>query len=144
MAHVEGTTTYRSDCYGCEIILTNGKNASRHVRDAVEKIIVENGLTIRGELLDVWDNGAFFLTIVLEESHITLTSYPEESEGYLIKVSVELCNYMKDNYTLTIVLAEKIVASLGPVLVEIYTVEREGPKPDKVLETRALLFSTLL
>jgi S-adenosylmethionine/arginine decarboxylase-like enzyme len=121
------------------LILEHKEEAGRVARNAIEDIVRQLGLTMRQEVLDVWENGAFFLTIVLEESHITLTSYPEHLEGYSIKIHVELCNFENNNYDIAIDLADRIAKALGPILIKDREIVKEGPKLEDVEEVLRLL-----
>ena len=86
-----GSTAVHLDLWGCSGPLTEGATLFEHLCGIVKKY----DMRLRTHSLDIWEeNKAFNLWLSLQESHIQVETWPEES---FVKVTVDLCNYSRDN-----------------------------------------------
>ncbi len=131
---VWGTTDVTADLYFCESL--QHQTISKVV-DKILSLVKCLGLSTRNVFTETWENGAVLVTIVLEESHIIFTTYPEKAEGYFVQLDVVLCNFLKNNYTLTIKLFDRVIEIFKPEFIDHRLITRRGPKPKLVLKGRS-------
>lgn len=92
------------------------------IRNAIKGI----GMVRRTGVLDVWETREFGPCTSfhsLEESHVRLETWPKEGH---VQGEVQLCNFSRDNSVAARRLADIIIQSLEPTIIEIIVVTR-GP-----------------
>lgn len=133
---VFGTTVVTGDLYGCNALRYR---TTECILQSILEIISENKLTVRETYINKWQNGSVLAVIVLEESHVIFTTYPERSEGYFVQLDVVLCNYTRDNYLLTKLLFNKTARIFEPKIIGYISVARRGPSPTMVSKTLLIM-----
>lgn len=80
-------------------------NESDLFKQFILSTIRESGLASVGDVFHTFEGGGFTCVICLTESHIALHTWPEFSS---YTCDIYLCDYSRNNYETTLLLAEKI------------------------------------
>jgi S-adenosylmethionine decarboxylase len=90
-------------------------------RNFILSTIAASGLSSVGEVFHNFEGGGFTCVICLTESHIALHTWPEFN---CYTCDIYLCDYSKNNYSTTLLLAEHIKSHFQSFDVKEQVIER--------------------